>query len=235
VDAYHRLFADAGPHLMAGEASTNYLYSATACSRIHEYSSNARVLVILRDPVDRAYSEYWHFRRYGMEALTFDACIAEDDARDPHRRYIARGFYSHHVERYQRTFGADGVHVLLLDDLRDDALTACSRVLTFLGVSARSDGPVATAEGVGWTPRWRGAGSSYSGLIGPQSWAARVSRKALPRSLRRAGRRAAHRLLTRPGVPQMSAGTRARLRAFYAQEIDQLESVIARDLGGWRQ
>ena len=110
VDAYHRLFADAGPHLMAGEASTNYLYSTTACSRIHESSAHARVLVILRDPVDRAYSEYWHFRRYGMEALTFDACIAEDDARDPHRRYIARGFYSHHVERYQRTFGADGVH-----------------------------------------------------------------------------------------------------------------------------
>lgn len=235
ADEYFQLFADADPTHMAGEASTNYLYSPSACYRIREYSHTARIVVILRNPTDRAYSEYWHFRRYGLESLSFEECVAQDDRRDAWRRYVARGRYSRHVERYVDAFGEGAVHVLLLDDLRDGSGDAHADVLTFLGLTSTHAPDIATAHGTAWEPRWRWAGSAYGWLVGSQSWAAERARAVMPRWARRAARRGARRILTREGVPPMSTATRRALSEHYAPEVDRLERVLDRDLSGWRR
>jgi hypothetical protein len=233
ADAYFALFADAPESSLAFEASTNYVYSEAACRRIRDHSRDSRIIVILRDPVARAYSEYWHFRRYGMEPLSFEECIATDGEREVSRRYHERGLYSRHIERYLDTFGEGQVHVLLLDDLARDATATHAGICAFLGVDARALN-VDKPQGQAWAPRWRRAGAAYGGLVSDRTAFTRFVRGATPRWARRPGRAVARALLTTTRVPPMAPETRARLRDGYAAEVSRLESVLRRDLTAWR-
>ncbi len=234
ADAYFALFADAPESSVAYEASTNCIYSAAACGRIRDYSPSSRIVVALRNPADRAYSEYWHFRRYGLEALSFEECVATDGEREASRRYVERGLYARHVERYRKAFGEDRVHVLLLDDLRRDAARPYAEIFRFLGVDADCYVDGAIRHGRGWAPRWRGAGAAYGTLVSSRSPLARVARKAVPRPVRRVGRRVASALLTAARVPPMARDTRALLCDAYAGDISRLESILGRDVSAWR-
>ncbi|MAF09959.1 hypothetical protein CMK11_05855 [Candidatus Poribacteria bacterium] len=233
-DAYFALFADAPVSSVAYEASTNYIYSAAACGSIRDYSPSSRILVALRDPADRAYSEYWHFRRYGLEPLSFEECVAADGEREVSRRYVERGLYACHLERYREAFGEDRVHVLLLDDLRRDAANAYAEVFRFLGVGADCHVDGAIRHGRGWAPRWPGAGAAYGRLVSDRSPVARVARKVMPRPVRRVSRGVVSALFTDARVPPMAPDTRALLCHAYAAEISRLESILGRDLTPWR-
>ena len=83
VEFYSRTwFADAGGARVAGEKSTDYLESAVAASRIARDLPGAKLVFILREPVDRAYSNYAWSRMNGLETETFEAALALEDQRE---------------------------------------------------------------------------------------------------------------------------------------------------------
>jgi hypothetical protein len=103
-DDYLRLFADARPGQLRGEASPSYLRDTQAPTAIARVRPDARIVVMLRDPVARAYSEYWHRVRYGRQPRPFAEVIraALDSPQRPTlgSRYLATGLYADGVERY---------------------------------------------------------------------------------------------------------------------------------------
>jgi hypothetical protein len=104
----------------------------------------ARLLAVLRNPVDRAYSHYWHRRARGRETLAFADAVAAEGGRlekgDWRDRadfsYLDRGRYASQLERAARHYPRDAMLVLLFEDLRDDPAAAFSRVCRFLDVDA---------------------------------------------------------------------------------------------------
>jgi hypothetical protein len=147
VDQYLALFAGARPDQITGEASTWYLYSSAAARNIKEANPAARIIIMLRDPVDMLYS--LHQRRvYGgsEDIKNFeDALAAEDDRRNGRRipprarnikalYYREVGRYADQVERYMETFGPDQVRVIIFEDMRVDPGAAYRDTLRFLGV-----------------------------------------------------------------------------------------------------
>lgn len=146
---YLALFEHARPDQQTGEASTWYLYSAAAAANIAAANPEARIVAMLRHPVEMLYSLHGRRLFAGSEDLPRfeDALAAETDRRAGRRipprarnikalQYRMVGRYGEQIERYQDTFGRDRVHVVVFDDFVRDPAVEYRAVLEFLGVDA---------------------------------------------------------------------------------------------------
>jgi hypothetical protein len=132
---------------LAGEKSTNYLESPKAAERIHLHLPDVRLVFILRDPVERAYSNYLWSRRNGLETESFPAALASEPAREaelapslhyarPHA-YFSRGLYAELLRKYFRFFGRDQILCVRFEDIRDRPGALVERLHRYLGVIPR--------------------------------------------------------------------------------------------------
>jgi len=138
----------------AGEASPYYLFHPLAPGRLKAMIPAAKLIVILRNPVDRAYSHYHHSVRKGYESLSFEQALEMEEERlkseneriasDPqyvsvaHLRwsYTSRGFYMDQLQAWLRHFPREQLLVLHLADLRRHPARTWSRLFEFLGIDA---------------------------------------------------------------------------------------------------
>lgn len=135
--AYARLFEAGAGSPWRGESTPLYLWSERAAQRIAETSPDAQMFALMRDPVQRAYSNYLLDRRLGWERRSFRDAIREDDVAPKvlgrFHGYIDFGRYGEQLARYRRTMPARQVHVHLLSELREPrALLA--RIADVLGI-----------------------------------------------------------------------------------------------------
>ncbi|WP_370618056.1 sulfotransferase family protein [Mumia sp. Pv 4-285] len=139
---------------ITGEASPYYMFHPLAPARIAQDLPEARVIVMLRDPVERAYSAYTHERARGFEPETFEKALALESQRlagvelaferDPlhhslahqHNAYVARGQYVDQLEALEKALGRDRMLVVDSDDLFADFAPQFREVTEFLGLNA---------------------------------------------------------------------------------------------------
>ena len=125
-EAYLGLFAGAGDETWLGEASGRYFSDPTTPGLIKARVPDARIMIALRDPVERAYSSYWHDVKFGIESRPFPRSLTSSSTTrgvpvgaDPEKKHVYLGFYSQHVARFLDVFG-DAVRVGFLEDLHAD-------------------------------------------------------------------------------------------------------------------
>ena len=140
-----------GKHV--GEASPSYVFHQLAPQRVQEVVPEARLIVLVRNPVDRALSQYNHEVALGREPLSFEEALDAEEERlrgeqermaaDPRyfsrewwsHTYKARGRYAEQLERWLAVFPREQLLVLPSDDLGSDPARAHAQVLEFLGAS----------------------------------------------------------------------------------------------------
>lgn len=139
--AYHQYFVPTAAGLR-GEATPIYCYWRNSLERIAAYNPDVRLILVLRDPVERAWSHWRMEFARGVETHPFGWCIRQGRRRlfdaSPwgwHREfsYVERGFYGEQVERLLRLFPGDQVLILKSEDLRRDPNLTLQRVNLFLG------------------------------------------------------------------------------------------------------
>ncbi len=136
---------------LVGEASPSYLFHPQAPERVASLLPGAKLIALLRDPVDRAYSQWQHERALGREPLSFEDAIAAEEERtrgeaerlaaDPRyfsrawwdHTYVARGLYAEQLERWLERFPREQLLVLLTEEYAADPAGTYARVLDFLG------------------------------------------------------------------------------------------------------
>ncbi len=121
--AYLRMFSKAVGYKAVGEASSSYLCGEGAAERIHSTIPHAKIVIVLRDPVGRAYSQYLMDVREGWQELPFYEALLEDWNRPKKgwgvsHMYVEPGLYRDQVQRYLNVFGPKQVLVLLFANLR---------------------------------------------------------------------------------------------------------------------
>src|SRR5438876_8544631 len=139
---------------LVGEASPSYVFHPLAPERVAALVPAARLIVLLRDPVDRALSHYHHEVALGREPLSFEEALAREPDRtrgevermlgDPayfseawwNHTYVARGLYAEQLERWFAVFPREQLLVLTTDELGSQPAQTYARVLDFLGASA---------------------------------------------------------------------------------------------------
>ena len=156
---YEALFAEAGSAAAIGEASTLYLASDVAPVAIKEELPEARIIVMLRDPVDRAFSNYSQHRWQGRETLGFEEAVEAGPGRvaagwAPFWDYRAMSRYGDQLERWYSLFPQDQIHVVVFDEFVDRRSETLAAVYRFLqedaGFVPEGLGPVNAAG----QPRW---------------------------------------------------------------------------------
>jgi len=138
---------------LVGEASPSYVFHQLAPQRVQEVVPEARLIVLVRNPVDRALSQYNHEVALGREPLSFEEALDAEEERlrgeqermaaDPRyfsrewwsHTYKARGRYAEQLERWLAVFPREQLLVLPSDDLGSDPARAHAQVLEFLGAS----------------------------------------------------------------------------------------------------
>ncbi|NJD31329.1 MAG: sulfotransferase domain-containing protein, partial [Gammaproteobacteria bacterium] len=131
-----------------------YLFHPAVPRRLHDLLPDAKLVVLLRDPVRRAYSHYWHERAKGREKLEFEDAIAAEPERiasadakladgsldrsadHQHFSYLARGRYAEQLERWLALYPRDRFRVVRFEDLVEDPLARLNETLAFLGLPA---------------------------------------------------------------------------------------------------
>lgn len=126
---YLSQFADLGAQRSAGEISHSYLSSEQAPGRIAGLNPRMQLLVCLREPVDRAFSDYLDLVKNGQHDGSFETALE----RFP--RLVDRGRYASHLRRYFDHFPAEQLHISLFDDLRADAQAYADDIFRFLEVA----------------------------------------------------------------------------------------------------
>lgn len=167
---------------IAGETTPYYLFHPRAPQRVRDVLPEVKMLIILRDPVERAYSHYHHEVMLGFETLSFDEAIAAESDRlrgeeerilsDPryysfahqHYSYVARGMYIDQLERWSALFPKERFLTVRTEDLVERPREVMSGIFTFLGLPPDHLPKTVVASGgdrAGTTPDPRGwAGSS---------------------------------------------------------------------------
>jgi len=145
---------EGGQKLITGESTPEYLFFPQVPGRVRKTVPHVRLIVLLRNPVDRAYSHYQHKVRNGRETLSFEEAIEREEERlageveqvlaDPryyshnldHYSYLRRGIYVDQLRAWRRFFPKGHLLILRSEDLYEDAPAVVGRTLTFLGLPA---------------------------------------------------------------------------------------------------
>lgn len=222
---------------MVGEKSVSYLYSRTAVNEIAAMVPDTKIIVVLRNPVDRAYSDYWHRVRTGVEKLSFSEALDAEPQRiaDGARfelHYATYGLYADRLKDYIARFGRDRVLILFYQDLKDDPASVVESTFDYLGVSPSTDG-------IDFVVHNKGGNATSL----PVRLALRVAQnKSVTETLKRLLPSRLTKFLTAYLVRRSSAGTypdikpedKERLIRFFDVSISELEQMTGRDLTQWR-
>jgi hypothetical protein len=138
---FHRLVT--GKPLLTGEATPDYLFFPDACEHIAALLPRARLLAILRNPVDRAYSAYQHQVRLGMESLSFEGAFRAEHEKAKTKKkvkgtYLGRGVYADYLERWFDRFPRDQILVVSTEELENSPAETYRRATSFLGLRDHS-------------------------------------------------------------------------------------------------
>jgi hypothetical protein len=229
VQWYERFFRNSGKahrYGAIGEVTPSYFHSPQAPARMAAMPSVRKLILLLRNPVDRVYSDYWHRVRIDrFEGTVEDFVTAYPDA-------VERGFYSLHAARYLTHFCRDQLLVLTLEEVSGNVLATRNAIAEFLGVSTYgfdiSD--AARKHNGARLPR-------FPALYTRAVYAARKLRDMdldwvvwLAKTWR------VPRLFEKPAgvaLPPMASAMRQRLWHLYIDDVRQTERVLGLNLEHW--
>ena len=240
---YLALFRDARPEQRAGEASPWYLYSHSAAREILDFAPDARVIIMLRNPVDVMYSQHSQLVFNQREDLAdFAAALDAEPDRIAGRRLPADAIrpealyyrtsvsFAEQVERYLAVFGRERVHFVVFDDLVADPRAVYRATLEFLGVDATFEVDLSV-----YNPARRArSGRLQRAIFAPppqlRGLFGRLRRIPLLHRLRDSLVSANSRQAERR---EMDPELRRALTAEFAPQVAQLGELIGRDLSAW--
>lgn len=219
---YERCFAPTGERAV-GEASPTYLANHVAHERMAQLVPGAKLIAMLRNPVDRAYSHYWHWHDRKGEKRSFEEVI-EPELGGEDGIYLAPGRYAEHLEALRQHFADEQLQLVIFDDLAANPVEVFQSTCRFLGVD-HSVVPEKVGSVVNsymyYYPRWLWSmfvrvriGEFLPGRVG-----AAIYRKMVR---------------TADPYPPMDSATRDKLVDYFSEPNRALSTMIGRDLSHWK-
>jgi hypothetical protein len=224
---YEAVFDGCAASAVKGEFSTSYLCDAGAAERIHAQYPRVRLLASLRNPVDRAFSNYLN----DIKAGAVPASTSFETALERHPEYLDQGRYGGQLDEYLRRFDRRQLLVVIYEDIARDPLEFIRSIYRFLGVDEAFVPSHAGARvNVGRVPRFVGLERTLNGVAGALRragagrlvWAAK--RSGIPERIRALNQR------SKDGGRALSPVQRRRCYETFRADIVRLEAVLGRPL-----
>lgn len=228
IGAYRKLFQGVSDEIAIGEASPLYLYSPKAHARIKHYIPDAKLIAILRNPVDRAYSGYLMHVREGWETTNdFTSALQAEEMRIRNNwgwgHYVNVGFYYMQLKRYFDTFNPDQIKVYLYEDLNANPIGVLQDIFQFLNVDQSFVPDTTIRHNISGVPKNNFVGTLMQSVkpLNP------VLKQFFPAGLRQ---NIKNQILVKPQLP---TEVRQQLIEVYREDILNLQELLHRDLSIW--
>lgn len=139
-DEYEAIYKGAKDEKAVGDASVDYLYFPKVAMRLYKYNPNSKIIIVLRDPVERAYSAYMHLVRDGREKMSFGEALNLENNRLNNNweffwDYTGVSMYSQQVKRYMELFDCNNIMILLFENFTKNPGETIKNIFKFLDVS----------------------------------------------------------------------------------------------------
>ena len=237
LEDYKSLFKGASTKKYRGESSVMYLlFPEFAIKNINKYlSKDVKIIIMLRNPVERAYSGYQHVKRYNfMESLSFEKALDQSENRyhntsnmTPASRYLELGMYFEQVKIFIEEF--DNVHVIIYDDYKNDFSSEMDNVFKFLNVAVLKVNTEKKHMVGGW--KWKNERIKYF-MMKKNSFKT-VLKFLLPfKSLRKIIRENLHKRNTNK-IEKVNLEAEKWLKDYYKVDVEKLSLLLDKDLSDW--
>ena len=228
LEKYNKLFSNK-KDLLRGEASVSYLFYDDVAKKIKKYNEKAKIIIILRNPVDRAFSHYLMDYRLGLVSENFEDIINKrinhKNALLYYQQYVSVGEYYHQVERYIKVFGPEKLLIINYEDFKNNLADTFEKICLFLNVSHTFK--------VDFT-------KSYNSFKRPRSkivrWVYSFTklRKILSQIIPKIAINYIIKMLfTESKKPKLSTDARKFLISHYKDDIINLSKLLNQDLSSW--
>ena len=224
-DEYEALFPPRRQGHLRGDCSPEYMRNPHAVGRIAASVPGVRVIALLRNPIERALSDYSMFVRDGLETATFSEAIRRPQSDRLLDHYVYTGYYGQQLQRYYDALPPESIRVVLFEDFIADRAPLAT-LLGWLGAEDLSDELDSDVHNASGRPRNRAVAGAYV--------LRRKSRKVL-KPMVPAGLQQRVDTLLASGLEKlsMSQDDRDYLRDLYSDDVAQLSGLVGRDLNGW--
>jgi hypothetical protein len=227
---YEKLFKNRTTEKAAGEVSNSYLYSAVAAENIRREIPHAKIVIMLRNPADRAYSHYLANLRDGKTFLPFREELEKDSNKTSKGwgqsyLYLEMGFYSKQVKRYIDQFSEAQLRIYLYDDFVNDASGIMQDLFAFLGVSQQDPSKFDDRYNEAREPK-----SSRLIYFLSKTGLKKSIFHLLPEAMRK---NVKSMFFTKTQPKPMEESDRKYLLDIYREDINTLQQLIRRDLSSW--
>lgn len=227
---YESLFDEASPATVHFENSPSYFHDPRTPERVRAYDPQMKILLLLRDPVERAYSNHLHEVIKGhIPNLSFEEGLANNPS------YLDQSRYGTHLSRWLDVFPAGQVQVMLAENIKADPAGQARRVYEFLGIDPEfTTGLLSERRNesdrarLPWLRNLLRAQGDRMRRMGLEEQLMRVKKLGPVRKLLDA-----NRVDVRQEVPAMSPDTRKRLTQELGDEMQRLAALIGRDPVEW--
>jgi len=231
---YWALFDGVKKEKVIGEASVVYLMKEEIAERIKRYAPKAKLIAILRNPVDRQYSRFLGHVQDGSETRSFEEMVQAEKGSaialgKKQKGYLGRGFYYDRLKHYFEIFGQAQMRVYLYEDLENKPLELMQDICRFLGVDDSFVPSMSVRHAKTGAPK----NKALHGLLKETFKFKKTVSKHMPfvfPYLRRVAIRIKNKNLTKPSIPKE---TRKQLIEIYREDILKLQELIKRDLSKW--
>lgn len=233
LPAYQALFADWRTALAAGEVSTSN-FMARGCTRIQHYVPNARLILLLRQPAERAYSQFLHGRRNGWEPYTnFAQALAAEPSRIqqgwlPALCYSSLSFYAPILQQYLTSFPKEHLRIFLYEEWQAQPVRILQEIFQLIGVNDQFVPDITVRYNTAAVPRSR----RLVQILRSPHFLKRLLKPLLGVTL---GQQINHALATFNAAkpPSLDPTVRAWLTERYRDDILQVQELLQRDLTHW--
>ncbi|NJN74923.1 MAG: sulfotransferase [Limnothrix sp. RL_2_0] len=231
LSRYQDLFKKVSSEKAVGEASVRYLYFPQASQKIHAYLPSSKIIIILRNPIDRLYSHYLMMKgQYCLEPLELDEALEQEGRRiaadwgwDWH--YVKVSLYFEQVKRYLDLFGAANVRVLIYEDFCQKPLKVIQEIFEYLDVDSDFTPDVSSRRMQAYWPR----NSGVDKLLRTPNKINTSLAKILPEKTYKGLIRHSVRL-NKGQPPSLSPKIKEKLQETFQPDILNLENLLGRKL-----
>ena len=227
-DWYKSWYQDVSNEKVIFDTSMTYMRDDQVPKRIYDYNPNAKFIFSLRNPIDRAFSHYWHEKKKGKITFSFEEALFYSDVGnyDLYENWIKGGFYHDHIQNFLKFFPKEQMLFVLVDDINNEPENVLEKIYDFAGVDPNFK-PSVLNKKLNVAGKRKGKLNNLSILIG----------KFIPKKLKKKIKLLLSKMQSEQKTEYeygLSQEYRQILSYIFSPENVKLEKVINRNLSHWK-